>query len=146
MGPTLFSERPAAVQLIAGLVVPAAFGALVGVMLGVSAAAFYGLQVLAAIGGVLGGFEHRNAEEAADRGLLGGLVFGSFLLLAHAITGAEPKASLGSMPALLIVFAGIAGALLGALGATLRGALQRRSVNRAASDGTLPARSRTDTP
>jgi hypothetical protein len=139
-------ERPAGVQFVAGLVVPAAFGALVGVMLGVSAAAYWGLQVLAAIGGVLGGMEHRDASEAADRGLLGGLVFGSFLLLAHAITGAEPKAHLGEMPGLLIVFAGIVGAALGALGGAIRAARQRRSVNREASDGTLPARSRTDTP
>lgn len=142
----LFSERPAALQFVSGLVVPAAFGAFVGVMLGVSAAAYWGLQVLAAIGGVLGGMEHRDASEAADRGLLGGLVFGSFLLLAHAITGAEPKADLGQMPGLLIVFAGIAGALLGALGGKLRVERQRRSVNRDASDGTLPARSRTETP
>jgi len=126
--------------------VPAAFGAFVGVMLGVPAAAYWGLQALAAIGGVLGGMEHRDASEAADRGLLGGLVFGSFLLLAHAITGAEPKADLGQMPGLLIVFAGIAGALLGALGGKLRVERQRRSVNRDASDGTLPARSRTETP
>jgi hypothetical protein len=139
-------DRPAAVQLVAGLVVPAAFGALVGVMLGVSAAAYWGLQVLAAIGGVLGGMEHRDANEAADRGLLGGLVFGSFLLLAHAITGAEPKAHLGSMPGLLIVFAGIAGALLGALGGSIPAGRQRRSENREASEGSLPARSRTDTP
>jgi uncharacterized membrane protein len=73
-------------------------------------------------------------------------VFGSFLLLAHAITGAEPKAHLGEMPGLLIVFAGIVGAALGALGGASRAARQRRSVNREASDGTLPARSRTDTP
>src|SRR3954466_10588349 len=118
--PTLFAERPPAVQFVVGLVVPAAFGALVGVMLGVSAAAYYGLQVLAAIGGVLGGLEHRNGSDAADRGLLGGLVFGSFLLLAHAITGAEAKASLGDLPGLLVVFAGIAGALLGALGGAIR--------------------------
>jgi|tagenome__1003787_1003787.scaffolds.fasta_scaffold20952531_2 hypothetical protein len=142
----LFSERPAAAQLVAGLIVPAAFGALVGVMLGVSSAAYWGLQGLAVIGGVLGGLEHPDGSEAADRGLLGGLVFGSFLLLAHAITGAEPKADLGQMPGFLIVFAGIGGALLGALGGSIRAALQRRSVNRAASDGTLPARSRTDTP
>jgi hypothetical protein len=95
------------VQFVAALVVPAAFGALVGVMLGVSAAAYWGLQGLAAVGG---------------------LVFGSFLLLAHAITDAEPKADLGELPGLLIVFAGIFGALLGALGGALR---QRRSRKRA---------------
>jgi hypothetical protein len=115
------------VQFVAALLVPAAFGAFVGVMLGVSAAAYWGLQGLAAIGGLLAGLEHRDAGDAADRGLLGGLVFGSFLLLAHAITGAEPKADLGEMPGLLVVFAGIFGALLGALGGAIR---QRRTRKR----------------
>ena len=108
------------VQFVAGLVVPAAFGSLVGVMLGVSAAAYWGLQGLAAIGGLLAGLEHRHPGDAADRGFLGGLIFGSFLLLAHAIAGTDAKADLGKLPALLILFAGIAGALLGALGGALR--------------------------
>jgi hypothetical protein len=124
--PPLFAERARAAQLAAALVVPAVFGAIVGLMLGVSAAAYWGLQIVAAIGGLLAGLEHRTGADAADRGFFGGLVFGSFLLLAHAISGADAKVSLGQWPGVLIVLAGIAGALLGALGGTLRAALERR--------------------
>ena len=124
--PTLFAERAPATQLALALIVPAAFGALVGVVLGVSATAYWGLQAFAAVGGVLAGFEHRTPSDAADRGLFGGLVFGTFLLLAHAISGAEPKAHLGQWPGALILFAGIAGCLLGALGGSGRAARERR--------------------
>ena len=124
--PPLFAERAGAAQLLTALVVPAVFGSIVGVMLGVSAPVYWGLQIVAAIGGLLAGLEHRTGAEAADRGLFGGLVFGSFLLLAHAISGADPKVSLGQWPGLLIVFAAIAGALLGALGGSVRAALERR--------------------
>jgi hypothetical protein len=125
--PPLFSERPPAAQLIAGLIVPAAFGAICGILLGVSSPAYWGLQVLGLLGGVAAGFECRDAAEGVDRGLLGGLVFGSFILLAHAIAGTEAKADLGEAPGMLVVFTGIFGALLGALGGWLRAGADRRA-------------------
>src|SRR5215210_2908731 len=116
----LFADRPPAAQLAGALVVPAAFGAVCGLVLASSATAYWVLQGVAALGGLLAGLEHRNASEGADRGLLGGLVFGSFLLLAHAIDGREAQASLGEWPGLLLVFTSIAGCLLGALGGAIR--------------------------
>jgi hypothetical protein len=116
----LFATRPPIAQLVGALVVPALFGAVCGVVLGSSATAYWALQGVAAIGGVLGGMEHPSATEGADRGVLGGLVFGSFLLLAHAIDGRTAQASLGEWPAVLIAFAAIAGGLLGALGGAIR--------------------------
>ena len=116
----LFSSRPPAAQLAGALIVPAVFGAICGVALGSSATAWYVLQGLGAVGGVLGGMEHASASEGADRGLLGGLLFGSFVLLAHAIDGSPAQASLGRWPGLLIVFAAIAGGVLGAIGGALR--------------------------
>ena len=118
--PTLFAQRSPVAQLIGALVVPALFGAICGVVLGSSATAYWALQGLGAIGGVIGGMEHPSASEGADRGVLGGLVFGSFLLLAHAIDGRAAQASIGEWPGLLIVFTSVAGGLLGALGGALR--------------------------
>jgi hypothetical protein len=116
----LFSTRPPAAQLVGVLIVPAIFGAICGVVLGSSATAYWALQGVGVVGGLLGGMEHPTAAEGADRGLLGGLVFGSFLLLAHAIDGSPAQASLGEWPGVLVLFTGIAGALLGALGGAIR--------------------------
>jgi hypothetical protein len=116
----LFSNRPPVAQLVGALVVPALFGAVCGVVLGGSATAYWALQGVGAVGGLLAGLEHRTASEGADRGLFGGLVFGSFLLLAHAIDGRTAQASLGEWPGVLIVFTGVAGALLGAAGGAIR--------------------------
>jgi len=111
---------------VTALIVPAIFGSVVGLVLGASATWYWGLQAVAAVGGVLAGMEHRDGADGADRGVFGGLIFGTFLLLAHAISGADAKANLGQWPGALIVFAGIAGALLGALGGSLRAGLERR--------------------
>jgi hypothetical protein len=118
--PTLFAQRSRAAQLVGALLLPALFGAVCGVVLGSSATAYWALQAVGAIGGVLGGMEHPSATEGTDRGVLGGLVFGSFLLLAHAIDGRTAQASLGEWPGLLLLFTSIAGGLLGALGGAIR--------------------------
>ena len=46
---------------------------------------------IALLGGFLGGIEHSGWEDGFVRGLLGGLVFGSFILLGHKIAGTEPE-------------------------------------------------------
>jgi hypothetical protein len=107
------------VQVVLAGLVPFAFGALVGIALGVSAGAYWGLSALAAIGGVLVGFEHHDGKGGAYRGILGGALFALGLLILHAITGADAKVSLGSFPPLLIVVDAIIGMLLGALGGRL---------------------------
>ena len=120
--PPLFMSRPPAHRAVAVLVVPAVFGAIAGVVLGMSAPLYWVLQVLAAIGGFFAGFEHPTAREAALRGLVGGAVFGAFILIAHAVAGTEAKVSLGSAPILLPVITAVVGAILGALGARVRAA------------------------
>lgn len=117
--PTPLADRPRPVQAVLAGLVPFAFGAVVGIALGVSAGAYWGLSALAAIGGVLVGFEHRDGRGGAYRGVLGGALFALGLLILHAITGAEAKVSLGSFPPLLIVVDAVIGALLGALGGRL---------------------------
>ena len=105
--------------MLAG-VIPFAFGAVVGVALGISAALYWALSALAAIGGVLAGLEHTSRRGGVKRGLLGGALFAAGILLLHTLTGAEEKVSLGELPAFLIVIDAVIGAGLGLLGARLR--------------------------
>jgi hypothetical protein len=113
--------------LLPAVVVPFVFGGVVGVVLGVSAAAYWVLALLAAVGAVLAGLEHLEVRQAVLRGLVAGAVFGLGILLAHAVAGTDAEVSLGSFPPFLIVIDAIAGALLGALGCLLT----RRGQNRA---------------
>ena len=85
--PPLFRDRSRPAQIVLGGVVPLLFGGGVGVVLGVSAGAYWGLAALAGVGGVLAGFEHRDGWGGADRGLVGGALFGLGILIAHAIAG-----------------------------------------------------------
>ncbi len=121
--PQLFRDRPRPVQIVLGGFVPFAFGAVVGVVLGISAGAYWGLSVLAGIGAIVAGFEHQDGWGGADRGLVGGALFGAGILIAHAIAGTHAKVSLGSFPPLLIVIDAIAGMLLGAIGGRIGRAL-----------------------
>lgn len=136
--PTLFRDRPRPIQIVLGGLVPFAFGAVVGVVLGVSAAAYWALAVLAGLGAIVAGFEHQDGWGGADRGLVGGALFGAGILIAHAIAGTHAKVSLGSFPPLLIVIDAIAGMLLGAIGGRVGRALWARpaagSADEAQSD------------
>ena len=125
--PPLFRDRPRAFQIVLGGVVPFAFGAVVGVVVGVSSGAYWGLAALAAIGGVLAGFEHQDGWGGADRGLVGGALFGTGLLVAHAIAGTHAKVSLGSFPPLLVVIDALVGIFLGAIGGRLARAARERA-------------------
>jgi hypothetical protein len=127
--PTLFRDRPRPVQIVLGGAVPLAFGAVVGIVLGVSAGAYWALSVLAGLGAVLAGFEHLDGWGGADRGLVGGAVFGVGVLVAHAIAGTDAKVSLGGFPPLLIVIDAIFGMFLSALGGRLaRGLRERQEI------------------
>jgi hypothetical protein len=118
--PVLLSNRPRSTQVVLAAVVPFAFGAVVGVALGISAALYWALSALAALGAVLAGMEHASNAGAVRRGLLGGVLFAAGILIVHVLTGADEKVSLGSFPPFLIVIDAAAGALLGVLGARLR--------------------------
>jgi hypothetical protein len=116
-----FSERGREAQIALALVVPFIFGAVVGIVLGASAAGYWVLSAIAAIGAVLAGLEHPDARSGAVRGLIIGAVYGIGLLLAHAVVGTDAKVSLGSFPPLVIVIDAVVGALLAALGGSLAG-------------------------
>jgi hypothetical protein len=103
-------------QLVLAGVVPAAFGALAGWLLGVNDVAYLVVSVLAIGGGYFAGREHSGAGEGALRGLLGGALFGSFILLAHEATGEEPTVELPHPEILLVAITTVFGVGLGAMG------------------------------
>jgi hypothetical protein len=119
--PPAFEDRPVAVQLIGGILVPMIFGLLTGFALGWSEV-LYLVMVgpIGLIGGFLGGIEHRGAEDGFVRGLIGGLVYGSFILLGHEIAGTEAKAELPEPQVGLVILTSLVGAGLGALGGRWR--------------------------
>ena len=74
---------------------PVVFGILTGFALGWNEILYYAMSVpIAILGGFLAGVEHRSADEGFVRGLIGGLLFGSFILIGHEIMNNEPKAHL----------------------------------------------------
>jgi ABC-type branched-subunit amino acid transport system permease subunit len=127
MKPVLFRDRPRPVQILLGGVIPALFGAAAGVLLGESTGAYWAIAAVVTIGGFLAGFEHLDGWGGADRGLAGGAIYGTSLLIAHAIAGTQAKVSLGSFPPFLAVVTAIAGMLLGAAGGRLARAMRERS-------------------
>jgi hypothetical protein len=118
--PPLLSSRPPGVQILIANVVPCVFGAICGVLLGVSALAYLVLSVLAIAGGDVAGLELRDGVEGATRGVIGGFQFGALILLAHQLEGSSAKADLPDPPVLLLVVTIGFGALLGYLGGRTR--------------------------
>ena len=106
-------------MLLAGLV-PVAFGALCGWLLGVNKTAYLVLSLLAIAGGYIAGQEHDGAGEGAIRGLIGGLLFGGSILLVHEATGKSAKADIPDPKILLVAITVVAGVILGALGGRKR--------------------------
>src|SRR4051794_13198954 len=119
--PPLLASRPLALQVVLAGLVPAAFGALCGWLLGVSEVAYLVLAVpVAIVGGAAAGFEHTVPRQAAVRGLIGGALFGGFILIVHELTGKAAKAHLPDPPIVLAAVTAVVGAGLGALGAGWR--------------------------
>ncbi len=128
--PPLFFDRPFALQLVGGIVVPAVFGILVGFTLSVHEILYYALSgPIAIAGGFLAGVEHRDTGEGFIRGAVGGLIFGSFILLGNEILNPdETKAHLPDPQSGLVFVTSIGGAILGALGARFRNRQERRAA------------------
>jgi hypothetical protein len=125
--PMLFRDRPRSAQFVLGGLVPAAIGALAGLLVGVSAGGYWAVAVLAAAGGFLAGFEHQDGWGGADRGFSGGLIYGIALLAVHGLAGTHAKVSLGSFPPLLAVVTAIIGMLLSAAGGRIARVQRERS-------------------
>jgi hypothetical protein len=133
--PTLFRDRSRPAQILLGGIIPAIAGAVAGILVGVSPAAYWGYGGFIAITALISGFEHLDGWGGADRGLVAGFVYGVALLVTHAIVGTEATVSLGSFPPFLAVVTAIIGMLLSALG----GRLARLQRERAAARETVAA-------
>jgi hypothetical protein len=108
-------------------------GGLAGFLVGVSAAAYWVVAILAGVGAFLSGFEHSDGWDAADRGFFGGVIYGTSLLLVHELIHDQAKVSLGSFPPFLVVVTALAGTLLAAAGGHLARAQRRRAGTSARS-------------
>jgi hypothetical protein len=127
--PPAFEDRSPVEQIIGGVVVPMVFGLLTGFALGFNAVLYYVLAGPLAIGGgFIGGTEHRSADEGFVRGAIGGLIFGSFVLLGLEILNDEPEAYLGDPQVGLVFVTTIVGGILGALGAAYRSRREPRTA------------------
>jgi len=96
------------------------FGFLCGAVLGGSGALYLALQALAAGGGYFAGLEHDRPLHGRMRGVLGGLLFGGFILIGHETVGGSDHGLIPDPEVILIAFTGTLGALFGTLGARTR--------------------------
>jgi sugar phosphate permease len=125
--PPPFFERPFWLQVAGGIVVPMVFGILSGFAVGWNEILYIVMAgPIAILGGFLAGVEHRETDEGVLRGLIGGLVFGSFILIGLEIMNTAPKAHLGDPQAGLAVVTTLGGAILGAAGGRWRMRQERR--------------------
>ena len=108
------------VQLLLAVVLPVAFGALCGWLLGVNKTWYLVLSILALLGGYAAGTEHKGAAEGALRGVLGGTLFGSSILLVNQALDKTPKADLPHPHIWLVAITAGIGTILGALGGRAR--------------------------
>ncbi len=83
------------------------------------------LSILGILGGIGAGFDHVGVAAGAKRGLLGGTLFGAFILIAHEIHGAEATAHLPEPAIVLVVITAVLGALFGAIGGWIRQRMSR---------------------
>ena len=128
MSPPLFDHHPPGIQFLLGIVVPIIGGVVGGVLLVVSEPVYLIYSILAIGAGYFGGLEHIGGEEGALRGFTGGLLFGTFILLAKEVSGSDPKAHLPEPEVLLVVLTTVLGIFLGWLGGRSRGKREARAA------------------
>ncbi len=117
---TLLRERSHGLEMGLVVVVPITFGAITGFALGQSEPVYVVLTLLGILGGFVAGMEHEGGLEGFYRGLLGGLLFGTAILVTNGLLDEAPKAHLPDPEVLLIVSTAAFGAALGAVGGWMR--------------------------
>jgi hypothetical protein len=124
--PVLIDERSTGQEI--GLIVggPMLAGIIAGILLGASEIVYIIFSLLAIGGGYAAGMEHKGAVEGFYRGLIGGLLFGTSILLTSAVTDAAPKADLPDPAVWLIAITAIFGVILGTLGGRARARREAR--------------------
>ena len=124
----LLAQRPTGEQVFIVLVLPAIFGAICGVVLGVNEIVYTVLTLSGILGGVAAGYDHATAREGALRGIAGGALFGTFILLAHAVAGTSAKAKIPEPHVVLPIATTLISIALGAIGGAFR-ARETRSAS-----------------
>jgi hypothetical protein len=132
--PLLAQRRPGEQAFIV-LALPALFGAICGVLLGINAGAYTVLTLLGVLGGIAAGYDHATASEGALRGIAGGSLFGTFILLAHAVAGTHAKAKLPDPHVALPIATTVIAIALGAIGGALRARALRAAARTAPAGG-----------
>lgn len=127
MHPPMLHERPRSVEFLLAVIIPLVYGGVTGLTLGVSSGVYLALALLALVGAFFAGLEHDRALEGLYRGLLGGLLFGTGILLAHGLTGATPKTKLPDPEAVELIITAVFGAVFSTLGAASRARSERRA-------------------
>jgi hypothetical protein len=118
--PPLLRDRPPVLRVLLAGVVPVAFGLLTGYLLGKTEAGYLICSLLGILGGFAAGIEHPTAQSGGARGLMAGALFGSSILLGHALEGSEPTAHLPEPEIILVVITTVLGGGLGWLGGRTR--------------------------
>ena len=127
--PPLLLDRSPLARAALALVVPSAYGFLTGVFLDKSKGVYIALLILAAIGGVLAGFEMYGPRQGALRGLVGGALYGGFILIAHALVSGDATVKLPDPAVLYLVFTIVPGIALGAWGGQMRLSHEQRPAD-----------------
>ena len=125
----LLLDRPFPAQVVLAVVLPALFGLLVGFFLGVSEVGYLILSLLGILGGIGAGYDHLGADQGFVRGIMGGALFGIFILVGHSVFGQEAKADIPHPHVVLVVITTVLGALFGAWGGALRARGERREAD-----------------
>lgn len=127
----LLLDRPIPARIALGLVVPSAYGFVTGIALDNSKALYIALAIIAAIGAVLAGFEMYGSGQGAVRGLVGGALFGAFVLLGHQVVSGDATVKLPHPAIVFLAFTIIPGVALGAWGGRLRYEYEERGEGEA---------------
>jgi hypothetical protein len=133
----LLAERRPFEQAFIVLVLPSLFGAICGVMLGINGGLYTVLTLLGILGGLAAGYDHPTASEGALRGVAGGALFGTFILLAHAVAGTDAKTKLPDPHIVLPIATTLISVVLGAIGGALRARSLRSAAARASRVGSI---------
>jgi hypothetical protein len=126
----LLAERRPFEQVFIVLVLPSLYGAICGVMLGISGGLYTVLTLLGILGGIGAGYDHATPREGALRGIAGGALFGTFILLAHAVAGTDAKTKLPDPHIVLPIATTLISIVLGAIGGAIRGRSLRAAGTR----------------
>ena len=127
----LLAERRPFEQAFIVLVLPSLYGAICGVMLGINGGFYTVLTLLGILGGIAAGYDHATPGEGALRGVAGGALFGTFILLAHAVAGTDAKTKLPDPHIVLPIATTLISIVLGAIGGAIRARSLRAAATRA---------------